>query len=162
MVSYILTNIPLQMENFMSSHSNKTALPNPIHCEDYRGHRIGTAMKSVDKKNPISGHNWSEKEPLKTFDVSVIDQCDTPTRPAIGWSNQQFRSVDAAKKEVDSQIRLSEMIAVIRFKESPADDGTHYEKVWNQYAANLEANLHNGAAAAVSDTVSVPKKLRMK
>lgn len=122
----------------------------PVHSEIYRGHIIGTSLKNIEKKNPISGHEWTEKEATRSFDVSVLDQSETPTRPATGWSKQKFQSVASAKKEVDSQIRLSEQVSIFRYKDNVQPDGTHYQKIWHQYAENLLANTNAGPTAKLN------------
>lgn len=80
--------------------------------EDCRRHRIS-------RYEPISA------SPL--FQMSVLDACESPTRPVISWANQKSETINDAKSEIDSQIRLSAMVAVINHKKNKRLDGTHYE-----------------------------------
>jgi hypothetical protein len=70
--------------------------------EDYRGHQIWRDSKTVYKKNPVSGHEWGENVPLSTFCVARRHDCDSPKY--VAWLSKKFKSIDAAKKEIDDQI----------------------------------------------------------
>jgi hypothetical protein len=112
--------------------STKKPAERPVHSEEYRGHWIQSALRPIDKRNPISGHEWTEHEVLSTFSVSVQENSPTPTRPAPGWTKMPFRTVKAAKEEVDGQIRLALLVAREAHKAGDKPNGTHFEETWHK------------------------------
>jgi len=84
------------------SHAFKDA---PVVYEVYRRHQIGNKTKRHEMSNPISGHHWAEHQLLKTLSVSC---------PGYGWSSKSFKSVQAAKAEIDGQIRLNELVELAK------------------------------------------------
>lgn len=121
--------------------------------EDYNGHHIGSALKSIDKKNPISGHEWTEHKALKTFCVHVLESSPTPTRPALGWSGRQFHSVKLARLEIDAAIALDFTIARISHQYGARLDGTHFEQAWRD---RVLADL----AGAAKDAIAAPPEAK--
>lgn len=132
-------------------NTTKTKTPEIVQ-EDYRGHRIGTAMKNVDAKNPISGHEWSDRVATNRFSVAVIEGCDTPTRPARPWRLCRFTTMANAKKEVDAQIRLSMIIAQEMHRQGVPPDDTHFQQAWRR---NVLAELAGQAKATIAATPQV-------
>jgi hypothetical protein len=65
-------------------------------CIDYKGFVIGPDSKTVWKRNPISGHEWSEQVPKAGFTVKGH---------GIGCT-QNFRTVKAAKDMIDFVVKF--------------------------------------------------------
>lgn len=70
---------------------------------EHRNHKVWKATKSVNQKNPISGHEWTESVVIPNrFTVSRNDGDDSTKY--VGWVSKTFRSIAAAIKEIDEEI----------------------------------------------------------
>lgn len=63
---------------------------------EYRGFGIGKRIKLVHKKNPISGHEWTEHEFISGFDISG---------PGV-FLQKKFGTVKSAMEYIDFAIKF--------------------------------------------------------
>jgi hypothetical protein len=82
-----ITNNPKAHQKYKDAASLTEDKEFPLH---YKHCAISKNSKSVNKRNPISGHDWSEDEPMPGFSVSG---------GKLGQRN--YTSLDKAKAAVD-------------------------------------------------------------
>ena len=118
------------------SHILEAACKDPqAGCGEYKGGVIGRNTKSVDKKNKISGHEWTEQEWAGGYTVSGIR--------GIGCL-EVFRSVKLAKEAIDfytkfpmpEPVRSAREIAKAKKLGLVKEAKVPELKIWNGHASH--------------------------
>jgi len=65
--------------------------------EKYKGYSISLNTKRINCKGIISGHEWTEYKPLKTYTIYGPG--------VLSCINNKYRSIDKAKEYIDFVIR---------------------------------------------------------
>lgn len=68
-------------------------------CDEYRGFKIYQCFRRVEKSNPISGHTWSEPEPISRYRIEAPEGFPPFLQP------DDLRTEAGARKHIDYLIR---------------------------------------------------------
>lgn len=100
----------------------------PIDSFEYRGFLIGPRMSLQSRTNKLSGHAWTEKTPTNGIHISA-----THRRPLLIQLESNLRSIEAARREVDTAISLSYLNEVERINTGAAPHAApYYHAYWTK------------------------------